>query len=262
MKFYLKVLSISFLLLCYVPVVFAISTSDGFDYPVGRPDAVGYYDAQDFGMYNSDFRGYHLGEDWNKRCGGDCDLGDPIYSISNGTVILKTTQRAWGNILIIQYTLPKGDKYNALYGHFQNINVEQGGEVLRGQQIGTMGKGDKGRFIAHLHFEIRSDLNIGVGPGYSSTSKPTGWVDPSDFISSHRPLVSDPITLASSNTTSVSTTLSWNKPTFANFDHYELYRSAEAGGTSDPAKRTDIFSGNDIAKNIDTISFTDNALVP
>lgn len=38
--------------------------TDGFDFPVGKPDADGYYNAQDFQ------ENYHLGEDWNGNGGG------------------------------------------------------------------------------------------------------------------------------------------------------------------------------------------------
>ena len=51
-----------------------------FDFPVGKPDAHGYYNAQEFRKNN------HLGDDWNASTGGDSDLGDPIYSIASGKV--------------------------------------------------------------------------------------------------------------------------------------------------------------------------------
>ena len=54
--------------------------ADGFDFPVGPPNAKGYKDAQSFGENN------HSGEDWNGKNGGDSDLGDPIYAIAHGWV--------------------------------------------------------------------------------------------------------------------------------------------------------------------------------
>ena len=43
----------------------AVPVAAGFDFPVGPPDAQGYYDAQSFG------RNRHLGEDWNGNGGGN-----------------------------------------------------------------------------------------------------------------------------------------------------------------------------------------------
>ncbi len=203
--------------------------SDGFDCPIGKPSATGYTDKQDFGTKNYNFGGrYHLGEDWNGNKGGDRDLGDPIYSISNGIVILAEYKKVWGNVIIIQHTLPDGTKINSMYGHLKDVYISKNSAVSRGQQIGTMGKGDNNIYPAHLHFEIRTDISIGVDYGYSSTPKPSGWVDPSEFIDSHRPpLLSPPqaVTLQSSNTTHNSTTLSWVKNQSPYFNSYKLYRS-------------------------------------
>lgn len=55
---------------------------DGFDFPVGKPDAKGYYDAQSFGKNN------HLGSDWNGNGGGNSDFGDDVFSIADGVVFL------------------------------------------------------------------------------------------------------------------------------------------------------------------------------
>jgi len=54
-------------------VIFGDHKADHFDFPVGRPDAKGYYNAQGFG------KNAHLGDDWNGTGGGNSDLGDPIY---------------------------------------------------------------------------------------------------------------------------------------------------------------------------------------
>jgi hypothetical protein len=65
---------------------------DGFDFPVGKPDAVGYYDAQPFGVTR------HLGNDWNGNGGRDTDLGDPVYAAATGIVISAVDVGFdWGN---------------------------------------------------------------------------------------------------------------------------------------------------------------------
>ena len=68
----------------------ATSACSGFDFPVGPPDASGYYDAQPFGIND------HLGSDWNGDGGGDTDLGDPVHAIAAG-VISEATNHGGGD---------------------------------------------------------------------------------------------------------------------------------------------------------------------
>jgi murein DD-endopeptidase MepM/ murein hydrolase activator NlpD len=155
--------------------------SDGFDFPVGKPDAKGYYNAQPF-MKNT-----HLGDDWNGRGGGNTDLGDPVYAIATGYV----TQAAdlgggWGNVVRIVHKT-KGAKWKyveSLYAHCDKIMAEKGSFVARGAKIGTIGN-NKGMYWAHLHLELRHMPDLPLGGGYSSDT--TGYSDPTDFIKKHRP---------------------------------------------------------------------------
>ena len=48
-----------------------VRVADGFDHPVGKPNAEGYYMARGF-------LSYHPGEDWNGVKGGNSDLGAPV----------------------------------------------------------------------------------------------------------------------------------------------------------------------------------------
>ncbi|MFT5913739.1 MAG: hypothetical protein ACI81T_000223 [Bacteroidia bacterium] len=65
--------------------------ADGFDFPVGKPNAKNYYNAQKFE------ENYHLGEDWNGTGGGNTDFGDSVYSIANGYVKeAKKQSMGWG----------------------------------------------------------------------------------------------------------------------------------------------------------------------
>jgi outer membrane protein assembly factor BamB/murein DD-endopeptidase MepM/ murein hydrolase activator NlpD len=179
--------------------------SDGFDYPVGVPqsqggtgyvtesnDGDGYYNAQDFGVWNADYNGYHLGEDWNGEGGGDTDFGDPVYAVSNGKVVYaqEAPGTLWGNVITVHHNLPDDSEVRSMYAHLKygSLLVSEGDVVKRGQKIGEIGKGyNDATFSAHLHFEIRTDTSIELGPGYSSTPKPEGWVDPSEFIDADRP---------------------------------------------------------------------------
>jgi|SRR5690606_31953991 len=152
--------------------------TDGFDFPVGKPDAEGYYDAQHFGENN------HLGEDWNGNGGGNSDLGDPVFAIANGKLsFAEDVNGGWGNVVRIVHTLPSGEQVESLYAHLDEIFVKENEEVKKGQKIGTIGTAD-GQYLAHLHFEIREKVGMPIGNGYSENR--LGYVNPSKFIYRNR----------------------------------------------------------------------------
>ena len=149
-----------------------------FDYPVGKPNAKGYYNAQPFGENN------HLGDDWNAVAGGNSDLGDPIYVIANGYVNKAWNARGgWGNVIRVIHQLPNNQMIESLYAHCDSIFVKKGEWLSKGQQIGTIGTAN-GQYYAHLHFEIRDSINMPVGKGYSTETM--GYLNPTNFIKSHR----------------------------------------------------------------------------
>jgi len=152
--------------------------ADGFDFPVGKPDAKRYYNAQPFGEND------HLGDDWNGTGGGNTDLGDPIYAIGHGYVkFAEDYGGGWGNIVRIIHFLPQEEVYESFYAHCDTILVKQGQWVKRGEQIGTIGNAN-GMYYAHLHFEVRADTSLPVGGGYASDTR--GYLDPTEFIQQHR----------------------------------------------------------------------------
>ena len=165
-----------------VPTLPAIPLADGFDFPVGPPNAVAYYNANPFGNE------LHLGDDWNGVGGGNTDLGDPVYSIANGQIISAQDHGpGWGNVVRIVHRLDSHStetQLESLYAHLDSIWVVEGSEIGRGQQIGTIGNAN-GAYWAHLHLEIRTIVGMPLGGGYSSDT--TGYTDPSRFIRAHRP---------------------------------------------------------------------------
>jgi len=156
-----------------------VPTVDGFDHPLGAPDGVGYYDAQPFGHND------HLGADLNGVGGGATDLGDPVYAIANGRVVLaEDLGGGWGKVVILRHALADQSEITSLYAHLDELSVSLGDAVDRGDALGTVGDAD-GVYIPHLHFEIRTDTSIGAGGGYSEDAE--GWVDPMVFIRENRP---------------------------------------------------------------------------
>lgn len=155
--------------------------SNGFDYPVGKPEAKGYYNAQPFGKNN------HLGDDWNGRGGGNTDLGDPVYAIANGYVTQAINfYGGWGRVMRIAHAIPKDDSLimvESLYAHMDTMSMRKGDWVMKGTQVGTIGNAN-GIYLAHLHLEIRDGVGYDLGGGYSSITK--GYLDPTRFIKENR----------------------------------------------------------------------------
>lgn len=155
--------------------------SDGFDFPVGKPHANGYYNAQPFGKNN------HLGDDWNGIGGGNSDLGDTIYAVSNG-YITESFQffGGWGKV-VREVSGWKDDEsmsfVESLYAHMTEVFVKKGHWVKKGQPIGTIGTAE-GIYLAHLHHEIRKTPGLDLGGGYNADT--TGFFDPTKFIQAHR----------------------------------------------------------------------------
>lgn len=150
--------------------------SDGFDFPVSKPNAKGYIDKQPFG------KNFHLGEDWNAA--GRNDYGDPVYSVSHGVVKFAGKEGpGWGNVVVITHRLPNGKWINSLYAHLSQMNVTAGDKIRKGKKIGKIGDAD-GRYGPHLHFELREDFFLPTGPGYDRD--PKGYLNPKEFIRKNR----------------------------------------------------------------------------
>ena len=77
-------------------------------------------------------------------------VGTPVYATGDGVVkTVIRSERGLGNQIIIDH----GFGYTTLYASMDELNVRQGAEVKRGNQIGTVG--DTGLSVApHLHYEV------------------------------------------------------------------------------------------------------------
>jgi murein DD-endopeptidase MepM/ murein hydrolase activator NlpD len=165
-----------------------VNIADGFDYPVGKPNAAGYYKARGLRLRSP----RHYGEDWNGRSGGNSDLGDPVYAIADGVVTFAyDVGGGWGNVVLTRhaYRDPASGKVkyiDTLNGHLDKISVKTGQALKRGQQVGTIGS-NRGMYPAHLHFEIRHNINIGMGRE-NVPADMVNWADPSAFINQYRKL--------------------------------------------------------------------------
>jgi murein DD-endopeptidase MepM/ murein hydrolase activator NlpD len=160
--------------------------ADGFDFPVGKPNSYGYYVFRGFSSNG------HLGEDWNGNGGGNSDEGDPVYSIAHGVVVFSEDYaKGWGNVVIIRhgYREKSGQitYIDSLYGHLKVRSVAVGEQILRGQKVGTIGCGPYRMYEAHLHFEIRKDLRVGMRRDLYPQTLDT-YYSPRSFLNVHRAL--------------------------------------------------------------------------
>ena len=118
-----------------------VPLADGFDFPVGKPDAEGYYKSRGLRLRTP----RHMGEDWNGVGGGNSDLGDPVYTVGHGLVTYASDARGrWGKVVIVRHAFrdPGSGKVlccQTLYAHLDRIDVQLGQLVRRGDQIGTIG---------------------------------------------------------------------------------------------------------------------------
>lgn len=79
-------------------------------------------------------------------------LGTPVYATANGTVEstdMGLRRRGYGRQILIDH----GFGYQTRYAHLTTIDVAEGQQVRRGEQIGTVGS-TGGSTGPHLHYEV------------------------------------------------------------------------------------------------------------
>ncbi len=139
-----------------------------FEAPMGTATGALTYNAQPF------LKSRHLGDDLNGIGGWNSDLGDPVYASGAGKVVYTGwPSDGWGNLCMVAHRVrdaasPLGwSPRLAVYAHLDAARAKRGERVSRGDAIGTVGTAG-GKYLAHLHFEIRNGHSIYPGPGYSS----------------------------------------------------------------------------------------------
>ena len=123
--------------------------------------------------YNSSIGKFHMGEDWNGRCGNDTDEGYPLLAIADGEVVSVKDEsiEGQGKRLYLRHTFPYSQNtagvmvVESAMLHIQKMGagIVDGAIVKKGQTVAYLGK--TGTISAHLHWEMRYDL---------STEKPLG----------------------------------------------------------------------------------------
>jgi murein DD-endopeptidase MepM/ murein hydrolase activator NlpD len=158
-----------------------LPVANEFDTPLRPPDGAGATVTLPF-LYADQ----HLGEDW-ATAKGDAALGEPVTSVADGWVsVAQNFENPFGKVVFICHRMPEGrwpPFVEVMYAMLDSIDVKPGQMVKRGERIGTVGHGD-GTYPAHLHWEVRQTVGLGLGPGFNT--RRDGWLGPSEFISAHR----------------------------------------------------------------------------
>ena len=132
----------------------------------------------------SKFKGQmHTGLDIN-RC-DDKDEGLPVFAVADGLVVFAGVGAgSWGNLVVIKHA----DGMWSRYGHLKTIapQIRKGATCARGALIGLIGRGYRGQFNAHLHFDMCKTSLWQGNPSWWSAKDPAEihrhYVDPVAFI--------------------------------------------------------------------------------
>ncbi|MGB3714723.1 MAG: peptidoglycan DD-metalloendopeptidase family protein [Candidatus Promineifilaceae bacterium] len=108
--------------------------------------------------------------------------GTPILAASDGTVVVagddSTALYGWrcdwyGHLVVIELDDRwQGEPVFVLYGHVQNVSVEVGQSLERGETVAEVGVGGAAT-RPHLHFEVRVGENT-----FGATRNPLLWLPP------------------------------------------------------------------------------------
>ncbi len=185
------------------PIIDGVYIADGYDSPVGsladrrglKVWPSGWLDASPFArlyFVGTPSEAYHTGADLNWGQPYE-DKGLPVYSTASGVVVFAGRLAVWGNVIVIRHDPLKrvgGFVLYSRYGHVQNIKVEVGQRVKRGDQVAEIGDAF-GRYVPHLHFDLSPTTKLERSPqDWPATDYNrliSDYVDPKVFIQTNRP---------------------------------------------------------------------------
>lgn len=142
-----------------------------------RPDNRPVYMPDNVPSISQGYKPKHLNE---RRSGGHEGIdiidrsGTPVIAVAPGVVIESYFELLFGNRIEISHGVDeKGQPVMSRYVHLKKRLVNKGDVVVRGQQIGELGRtGLLAGGILHLHYEVR------VGSGLNNSVNPhTFWTD-------------------------------------------------------------------------------------
>jgi murein DD-endopeptidase MepM/ murein hydrolase activator NlpD len=178
--------------------------ADGYDSPVGtaaerKSDSMWpgkWFDATGFARryrIGTSGEAFHTGADLNlNEPYWDADAHSPVYAAASGVVTFAGRLTGWGNVIVIRHDplLSTGQMLYARYAHIENIMVQVGDRVVRGQQISKVGNAD-GLFPYHLHYDLSPTTILATQPWHwpklDRDNLLENYIDPLDFTRNNRP---------------------------------------------------------------------------
>ncbi len=103
--------------------------------------------------------------------------GTPILAPAYGEVKETTFDALFGNRIVLSHSFNNdGRPMQSVFCHLDSISVQVGDRVIRGHQIGTMGRtGLLAGGFSHLHFELRDNTESPINPHQF-------WTDGKDVV--------------------------------------------------------------------------------
>lgn len=125
--------------------------------------------------YFETFGRWHRGIDINGIEGGDTDLGYPVQSMFPGRVVGIRDSSGFGKTVLVrsepwvaEHVLDaldvEGDVIDVMYTHLHAVTVSLGDALDAGDHVGSIGKGGREQYAAHLHLEIRCHPEPAIVP--------------------------------------------------------------------------------------------------
>ncbi len=179
--------------------------ADGYDPPIGTADERAteqvwpghWFDATGYATryyQGTPQEAYHTGADLNlNRPYWDADAHSPVYAAASGVVTFAGRLTSWGNVIIIRHDplVSNGQSMYGRYAHVENIRVNVGDRVQRGQHISNVGNAE-GIFPYHLHFDLSPtdilEREPWDWPKLSLFRIQRDYVDPRQYIADNRPV--------------------------------------------------------------------------
>src|SRR5690606_34610086 len=123
---------------------------------------------------------------------GDADRHTPVYACASGVVVFASRLPVWGNVIIIKHDPLYTSRVvmYSRYAHIEDMIVQVGQRVERGQQIARVGNAF-GQWPYHLHFDLSPTSILESQPqhwpGRNYTTLIQNYVNPRLFIQHNRP---------------------------------------------------------------------------